>query len=174
MCIYREYAHGDLKPENILLDGAFRTNVCDFGVSRIENCEDPATGDTGTHQYAAPEQLYEGFPHTTKTDVLTFGLVLDELLGRVSVFGSELSLAEIVRRHLRDYPPDIPAKFGPVMQRLIIRCWSNSPESRRSFHAIFDEFDAIGFHILPDANASAIKAAVSKVIEWERNAGCWT
>jgi hypothetical protein len=46
----------------------------------------------------------------------------------------------------------------------------NAPRDRPSFDDIFREFEAAGFAILPDVDASAIKEAVSMVIAAEQSA----
>jgi serine/threonine protein kinase len=144
--------------------------ICDFGLSRPDYVNGAPTNDTGTYQYAAPEQLYQNYQHTAKTDVFAFGLILYEIISNTPVFAGSLRLAEVVRR-LRDRRlPEIPATFGSVMQRLIPRCWLNAPRDRPSFHEIFCEFETAGFEILPNVDAAAIKEAVSSVIAAEESA----
>jgi serine/threonine protein kinase len=138
-------------------------------MSRPKYVEGGPTGDTGTYWYAAPEQLYENFDHTPKTDVFTCGLVLYEILGGFPVFPPTLPLMEVWRRLRAHNLPVIPEEFGPVMQGLIPRCWMNDPKDRPSFQDILNEFGSAGFVILPYADGSVIKDAVMKVIEWERN-----
>jgi serine/threonine protein kinase len=167
----RGIVHRDLKPANILLGRAFRGMICDFGLSRPEYVKGAPTNDAVTYRYAAPEQLYEDFHHTPQTDVFSFGLVLYEIIGNIPVFDGSVSLAEVVRR-LRDHRlPTIPDTFGPLMQKLIPRCWLSAPRHRPSFQDIFREFESAGFDILPHADASVIKEAVSKVIAWEQSPG---
>jgi serine/threonine protein kinase len=160
--------HLDLKPANILLDADFRGKISDFGLSQPYDSEDPARGPIGTYQYSAPEQTREDFRPTTKTDVFAFGLVLFEILSGNPVFAPSLSSWQIVGLHRKHYRPPIPSQFGPLMRRLIRKCWSRSPESRPSFEDIFTEFESVGFEIVPNANGSDIAAAVSKVIAWEQ------
>jgi hypothetical protein len=74
----------------------------------------------------------------------------------------------VVRLRAQDLP-SIPATFGPLMQRLIPRCWEKSPESRPSFQEIFSEFQAVDFCILPNVDRCAIKEAVGEVLTWEAN-----
>jgi TPR repeat protein len=164
----RGIMHRDLKPSNILLSRNYRGLVSDFGLSTFESRGGPWTGDTGTVRYAAPEQGYDG-PHTKKLDVFSFGLILYEIIGNLPVFGAQDSDLDVARRLQSRDLPNIPGEFGRLMQELIPRCWSWEPESRPSFDEIFRKFESAGFAILPNADASVIRNAVSQVLAWERN-----
>jgi hypothetical protein len=65
--------------------------------------------------------------------------------------------------------PAPPADFGDLMFDLIARCWSRNAGSRPSFNDIFSEFRRDGYAILPGADSSEIRAAVTEVVDWERN-----
>jgi serine/threonine protein kinase len=52
--------HRDLKPANILLDESWRGLTGDFGLSRPMSAFGPPTPETGTREYAAPEQRDPG------------------------------------------------------------------------------------------------------------------
>jgi serine/threonine protein kinase len=151
--------HRDLKPANILLDENWRGLIGDLGSSRSGLAEGPPTAESFTLFYAAPEQLIPHRQYGEKVDVFAFGLVVYEIVGDVAVF--EGSRPEKMR-----YIP-IHTRFGPVMQELIPRCWSEDPEARPSFQDIFETFVSCGFAILPDADATAISQAVSKVLQVE-------
>jgi serine/threonine protein kinase len=161
--------HRDLKPSNILLNKNFRGKICDFGVSRPYDYEGPAAGDTGTYEYCAPEQLGEDLSPGPGTDVFAFGLVLYEILTGTPVIARGLPLTEIRDLHRRRCRPAIPAQIRPLMARLISQCWSTNPDCRPSFRDIWNEIESAGFYMLPEANGSDIRAAVSKVICWEDN-----
>src|SRR5262245_56602156 len=72
--------HGDLKPENILVRDDGLVKILDFGLARMVNTENIASGGilAGTLLYMSPEQV-RCEPLTAATDVFSFGIVLFEL-----------------------------------------------------------------------------------------------
>jgi hypothetical protein len=163
----RGILHRDLKPANILLDEHWRPKISDFGVSRFVSTEGPPTAESGTLRYAAPEQFVEDTPHTTKTDVFSFGYILYEIITRKPVFSaSESTMSVLTRIRDRDFPT-LPAKFGALMQGLIDRCWSADPRYRPSFEFMFREFEQCGFAILEGADPAAIRTSVNGILALE-------
>jgi serine/threonine protein kinase len=161
--------HGDLKPGNIVLDGEWRAKICDFGLSRAMNLEDAGTGEMGTLAYMAPEQVQGNLNPTEKTDVFAFGLVLYEIISGKRAFG-ENQMMRVLKLHRAKYRPNLPDEFGPLMQALIPRCWSDRPRSRPSFAHILSEFESAGFELVPGADGSEIEAAARRVIALEHSA----
>jgi serine/threonine protein kinase len=151
------FMHRDLKPENILLDDNFRGLICDFGMSRSGWATGLPTPQAGTFAYAAPEQRNGDVPYTAKVDIFTFGLIGYEIIEGEPAFESPEA------SQLRTPP----SYFGSFMQNLIDRCWSLNPDDRPSFRAIFNEFSARGWAILPDADADLIGESVAGVLSLE-------
>jgi serine/threonine-protein kinase len=96
VCDAVEYAHQqlvvhrDLKPGNILVTEEGRAKLLDFGVAKLLDADESATGTTRTGgwftpEYASPEQLRRQ-PVTTLSDVYALGVVLYELLAGVRPF----------------------------------------------------------------------------------------
>jgi TPR repeat protein len=151
--------HRDLKPDNILLDEDFRVMISDFGLSRSQSATGLPSPQVGTYDYAAPEQWNTVVGYTVKVDVFAFGLIAYEILT-----GRRVPRCEQSRL------PVAPASFGPpVLENLIRRCWSLNPSERPSFEAIFNEFVANGWDILPDADSDLIAKSVSKVLSLENH-----
>jgi serine/threonine protein kinase len=153
----RGIIHRDLKPENILINERWRGLLCDFGLSRDRSAKGLPTENPATALYAAPEEGNSNGRYTEKVDVFTFGLVAYAIVRRSPVSNKIVSYA-LDRPHPR---------FGDVMPPLIRRCWSVNPTERPSFQEIFDEFQSIGWAILPDADASIIEQSVLEEIRLE-------
>lgn len=80
--------HRDLKPSNLLVNGNCDLAVCDFGLARGFDNEDPAkmTEYVQTRWYRAPELLCES-PHYGKpVDLWGVGCIFAELLTHQAVF----------------------------------------------------------------------------------------
>jgi serine/threonine protein kinase len=146
------FMHRDLKPLKILLDHDWRGLISDFGLSREVSAPGAPSPNAGTDDYSAPEQLIWGFPYDNKVDVYAFGLVAYEI-----VTGSCA-----VNRRQSALPVE---SFGSLMQGLILRCWSEDPDLRPSFEAIFKEIERNGFAVLPKADPNVIRQSVSTVMD---------
>ena len=79
----RLIVHCDLKPSNVLVTDEGKLKLLDFGIAKILETDDGATGALkqalGTPPYASPEQS-RGEPISTATDVYSLGCVLFRLL----------------------------------------------------------------------------------------------
>jgi hypothetical protein len=63
--------------------------------------------------------------------------------------------------------PSLPKECGELMRSLISRCWSVNPYARPSFDEILQEFIAVNFAILPEADPSVVQRCVRGVLAWE-------
>ena len=138
--------HRDLKPANIKLTGDGNVKVLDFGLAKLTEAGDVASGFSrkvpdvtasptittpamtgigvilGTAAYMAPEQA-KGRPADKRADVWAFGAVLYEMLTGCAPFeGEDVSdtLANVLKRD-----PDwsaLPADVPVAIRALIRRC----------------------------------------------------
>ncbi len=138
--------HRDLKPGNIMLakSGA---KLLDFGLAKMTAAETNAGGLSalpteakpltqegsilGTFQYMAPDQL-EGKEADARTDILTFGAVVYEMVTGKKAFEGTSQASLIVAIMERDPPAisELQPMTPPALDRVIKKCLSKDPDSR--------------------------------------------
>jgi serine/threonine-protein kinase len=129
--------HRDIKPENILLTRQGEVKVADFGLSRVQDEEQPTlhltrTGITmGTPLYMSPEQV-EGKPLDARTDIYSFGVTCYHMLAGHPPFQGENAFA-VALQHVQGTPvpletirPDLP----PALCAMVARMMAKKPEDR--------------------------------------------
>lgn len=100
----RNIIHRDLKSLNLLINTRFEIKICDFGLSRVIDKNQPMTSNIGTVAWIAPEIFSNKKLYTEKADVyrclalfsdfclmllifISFAVILWELLTRQMPFG---------------------------------------------------------------------------------------
>lgn len=132
--------HRDFKSDNVILrrdaDRSWPL-ILDFGLARTldpyrEQSSASQRGLVGTFAYIAPEQL-EGKPHTTASDVYSFGIVLFEMLTGELPFKPRSAPAVTTLDRLIKPPPSpssVNAAVPPYLDELVLACLRRSPEDR--------------------------------------------
>jgi len=133
--------HRDFKSDNVMLrdepDGGCSPLILDFGLARALG-EGSRSGSAstpnllGTFSYIAPEQL-QGRPHTTASDIYSFGLVWFEMLTGELPFQSLSSPVGAALARLQESPV-APSSKNPAIPReldaIVLRCLRRSPKDR--------------------------------------------
>jgi len=115
--------HRDLKPGNILVTAEGVPKLLDFGIARLLDPAEDASGATRTLErpmtprYASPEQV-RGEPVTPASDLYSFGGLLYQLLtGRLPCGLDTCTLPEAVRRICEEEPLRPSSVAGAVLPR---------------------------------------------------------
>lgn len=142
----RGIIHRDIKPSNILLTQQGTVKVADFGIARIVEEDDVATGEpgeiVGSARYMSPEQL-RGEDATPRSDIYSVGVLLYHCLtGRPPFSGDIKSLA---RQHIHKDPTPprkINRRITPGLEAVIMKSLSKEPRNRYfSASAMLDDIE---------------------------------
>jgi serine/threonine protein kinase len=133
--------HRDFKSDNVMLrdepGGGCSPLILDFGLARaLGDGSRSGSASTpnllGTFSYIAPEQL-QGRPHTTASDIYSFGLVWFEMLTGELPFQSPSSPVGAALARLQE-PAVAPSSKNPAVPRdldaIVLRCLRRSPKDR--------------------------------------------
>ncbi len=133
--------HRDIKPENMLLEPGGALKITDFGLAlalRGAGRFGGATSQSGTPQFAAPEQLL-GEKVDQRADLYSLAAVaFYALLGRPPFAGR--AATEILAKQALDAVPDLGAEradVGPDLARVLSRAVKADPDAR---YATANEF----------------------------------
>lgn len=145
----KQILHRDLKPANILIDDHLYPKLCDFGLSRIENEENPTyfwnkdcrrihqTELLGTPTHIAPE-IYDNNQYSKAGDIYSYSLIVYEVLTTTAPFlgGSYFQIAQNIIEN--KYRPPIPSFVPDCYRQLIEDCWQAESKQRPTFDEIVD------------------------------------
>src|SRR5579863_6423362 len=125
--------HRDLKPQNIMRDQTGRILLMDFGLARTVAGEGMTqTGAlVGTMEYMSPEQALAK-DLDQRSDLFTLGLILYELLTRVTPFKAESVVASLIRRTQERAVPvsDHDGTIPRALSNVVSKCLERDPKLR--------------------------------------------
>ena len=113
--------HRDIKPGNIMLLEDGRIKVADFGIARVIDASQTATGVVlGTPSYMSPEQI-AGKTVDGRSDLFSLGVVLFQLLTGSKPFKGDNINAILYAVTHNDYtrPSEIVPNLPPCIERII-------------------------------------------------------
>ncbi len=126
--------HRDIKPENMLLEKSGSIRITDFGLAlalRGQGRFGGATSQSGTPQFASPEQLL-GERVDQRTDLYSLAAVACfALTGRAPFPGG--SIEQVLAKQTADVMPDLVAErpeLSPALSAVLARALRNDVEAR--------------------------------------------
>lgn len=155
--------HGDLKPQNVLITDDFHAKIADFGLATFRAKTASTTsshmlsgssgdGDEdvdfegiagGTAAYMAPELLSSSVVANEKTDVYSFGVLMNEVLHEEEPYSQNLRqfvgkgpFAAVLYAKDGNRPQIRDKKVTPELRWIIERCWTQNPRDRPTFDKI--------------------------------------
>lgn len=151
--------HRDLKPENVLLRRNGQAVLGDFGIARLGDGNDTATGGvTASMAFVAPEIL-EGSAPSPAADIYGIGItIISAFLGHSPfVTGNTPTLESIVARVLRgDLPDPLAPGLSAPFVALLSQTMHRDPALRPASAAAVRE----ALHELPPADAQTVGTVV--------------
>ncbi len=128
--------HRDIKPSNILVDHSGEPFILDFGLARLEACQQDLTRSgmmIGTPGFMSPEAASGQRDNTNPaTDVYGLGVVLYYMLTGRPPFNGKTTVATLLMAIEQD--PASPREFNPDidrdLERIVLRCLHKSPDLR--------------------------------------------
>ena len=132
--------HRDLKPSNIMIDPDGHPKIIDFGVAKLIELLDAESSEAataiketrpgevlGTVAYMSPEQA-KGKSVDHRSDIFTFGIVLQEMLSGHSPFDRD-TVAETLAAILKESPAKLSGE-AVKLQGILDKCLAKDPGSR--------------------------------------------
>ncbi|CAJ1963247.1 unnamed protein product [Cylindrotheca closterium] len=135
--------HGDLKSGNILIDSKFRAKLADFGMAK--RCRSMSSG---TPPWMAPEVLSGKSSNTTKSDMYSIGVIINEVVSGKEPYHATTDPLHVIVNGVTDPKvnrrPEIPS-FCPVkVKKLIMFLWHADPKLRPTVTELNNRLNDLG------------------------------
>ena len=114
----RPFVHRDIKPSNILITSTGTIKITDFGISLALSGEDMAAG-CGTPTYMSPEQIEDPIHVDTRSDIFSFGRVLEEMAGSLDQKDFPKRFRDCIHHCLEPHPSDRYRNFSELKDVLL-------------------------------------------------------
>ncbi len=129
------FVHRDVKPANMMIDRGSRIKLTDLSIATRYGEQAPVEYEfTGTPEYAAPEQIPDGYGQPIcidgRADIYAFGLTLYELLTGVNPFAGATAEETLYNHKVLDLP-EHPALSVPLYA-ILRRATDRDPARRFS------------------------------------------
>ncbi|RLT15422.1 MAG: serine/threonine protein kinase [Planctomycetota bacterium] len=139
--------HRDIKPANLILvvdkRGRGTVKILDLGLALAAGDDDEASltrahdeKTLGTVDYLAPEQARDSHLADARSDIYSLGCTLYYLLVGTAPFAAKKTMAERIRAHMNEPPPDllemcpgVPAAIGSLYLRMVEKHPDARPQS---------------------------------------------
>jgi len=133
----------------------FEIKICDFGLSRVIDRNQPMTANIGTVCWVAPEIFNNKKLYTEKADVYSFGIILWELIARKMPFEDEeaFTIPLLVSKGKR---PKMPKELPKGWEKLIKSSWNQKPLKRPSFDELVNTLETMYLALVCGNNGSWI------------------
>lgn len=148
--------HCDVKTTNFLVfaddpNKAPIVKVCDFGTLTTQATDMKTTmrQQPRTALYCAPE-IYDQQPHTQKSDVFSFGVVLCEVAAEKSPYKGAEGMKAMMMKQKGEMPCRIPSRCPEGLKSLIEQCLSQNPEGRPSMEEVEETLRNVLHKLDPD------------------------
>lgn len=162
--------HRDLKSMNVLLDDNLLPKLCDFGVARFLQSDEPMTKSAGTPNWMAPE-LNGDASYGPEVDVYSFAMILYELITDEIPWKNLDPIAVLRKVVVEHQRPRIPECIDSSLRNLVEMCWNDDPSQRPTFKEIYEMFKS-GNVAFPGTDSAQVAKIIEKIKKYEAT-GKW-
>ncbi len=125
--------HSDISPQNILVSVDGAVQICDFGVSKVEQLMSQTQAEQvkGKFSYMAPEQI-ESSQVDARSDVFALGVVLYETTTMTRLFRADNQFEALEKILYAGIEPPTTLRAGyPVeLEKIVMRALERDPSAR--------------------------------------------
>ncbi len=159
--------HRDVKPANLLIDRRGELWIVDFGLAKLAEHSNTATGEViGTPQYMAPES-FEGV-YDVRSEVYCIGLTLFELLVRRPAIEGK-NTADTIRQAIvgvKQTPRQMDSKIPRDLETIVLKALSREPAAR--YHSADELGNDLQRYLGHQPIAARRTRILERMIRWTR------